>query len=99
MLSTEHIDRLVDALRGQRAPVVDRLAPGLSYDRMDELTLPLDIRLPDEARTWWGHYNGARSQPGDRPHATALSPSSWWAPLEAAVAHCLEVREIGLAAS
>jgi len=93
MLTTGQIDRLVEALRQQGAPVVDRLAPGLTHRRMDELTGPLDIRVPDEARIWWGHYNGAPLRPGDGPLVPALSPSRWWAPLEAVVALCLEVRE------
>jgi hypothetical protein len=82
MLTTHQIDRLVDALRQQGAPVVDLLAPGLSDRQMDELTAPLDIRLPDEARTWWGHYNGAPVRPGDESLDAGLSPSWWWAPLE-----------------
>lgn len=91
-LTNDQIDRLVDALRQQGAPVVDRLAPGLSDREMDELTAPLDIRLPEEARTWWGHCNGAHSQPGDGAHSVALSPAWWWAPLEAVVSLCQELR-------
>lgn len=59
---------------------------------MDGLTAPLDIRLPEEARTWWGRYNGAPLQPGDGPLVPALSVSWWWAPLEVVVAYCQEVR-------
>lgn len=92
MLTTEQIDRLVDALVRQGAPVVDLLAPGLSDREMDELTAPLGMRLPDEARTWWGHYNGAPVRPGDESRDPALSPSWWWAPLEVVVAHREEVR-------
>ena len=41
-----------------------------------------------------GLYNGAQSQPGDGGHATALSPAWWWAPLEAVVRLCQELRAI-----
>jgi hypothetical protein len=92
LLSTEDIDRLAEALRSQRAPVVDRLAPGLSAAEMDEITAPLGLTLPDEARTWWGTFDGAPLLPGDGPHVPALSPAWWWAPLESVVAECLEIR-------
>lgn len=60
--------------------------------RWTSCSAPLVIRLSDEARTWWSYRNGARSQPGDGSHATALSPACWWAPLEAVVPLCQKLR-------
>jgi hypothetical protein len=40
------------------APIVDHLQPGLSDEQMDELTAPLGLSLPVEARRWWGWHDG-----------------------------------------
>jgi hypothetical protein len=93
MLTAARIARLVAALRAQGAPVVNRLAAGLSDAAMDDIVAPLDIVLPAEAKTWWGQHNGAPLCHGD-DSSLSLSPAWWWAPLEVVVAHCLQTRAL-----
>ena len=61
MLSPALLDELERHWRSQQVPIVSRLRPGLSGAEMDELTAPLGVRLPDEARTWWGWHDGAET--------------------------------------
>jgi len=35
---------------------------------MDAITAPLGLRLPDEARVWWGWSNGAPRHPSGLPY-------------------------------
>ena len=86
------IDRLIAVLRGQGAPMVEHLNPGLSDDEMHALVGPLGITLPAEARQWWGYANGV---PRGAPGGVWLSPSWWWAPLEEIVQECSDMRAIG----
>ncbi len=94
MLTEAQIERLTAALRIGGAPVVDRLAQGLTDDEMDEIVAPLHISLPVEARTWWGCHNGSLPVDGDGSQSTSLSAAWWWAPLEEAAEHCRLVREL-----
>jgi hypothetical protein len=59
MLTPDLLERLEFLWRTQQAPVADRLQPGLSEAALDELTSPVGIRLPTEARMWWQWHNGA----------------------------------------
>jgi hypothetical protein len=40
--------------------LLEGLRPGLSVENMNRLTEPLGLRLPLEARTWWGWHDGVR---------------------------------------
>ncbi len=64
LLSPELLDQLDRQWRLQRAPVVEHLQPGLADDEIDALVEPLGVRLPVEARTWWGWHDGARTDGG-----------------------------------
>ena len=59
LLDIHLLDELLARWRDQRAPIADRLEPGLPNAAMDELTSPLGLRLPAEARVWWGWRDGA----------------------------------------
>lgn len=59
MLSFELLDALQDRwVRGEAADLVSHLQPGLSEERIDELTSPLGLVLPPEVRTWFAWRNG-----------------------------------------
>lgn len=61
VLSFELLDALQDRwVRGEAADLVSHLEPGLSDERIDELTSPLGLRLPPELRTWFAWRNGAQ---------------------------------------
>jgi hypothetical protein len=49
------------SLRAIGAPIVKHWASGLDDAAIDELVVPLDLRLPEEARVWWRWRNGTRS--------------------------------------
>ena len=83
LLDTAVLDRFENALRDVGAAVVEHLAPGLDDASIDELLVPRDIDLPEEARAWWRWHNG--TMPGTPPHATQLIPGREQTPLEGAV--------------
>lgn len=58
ILSHALLDELEQRWRDHKLPIIDRLRPGLTDDQIDELTAPLGLRLPEEARTWWRWHNG-----------------------------------------
>lgn len=62
------IDRFIAALAARRAPMVPHLNPGLSEAQMAALVAPLEMVLPQEAKTWWGYADGV---PLDTPEARA----------------------------
>jgi hypothetical protein len=47
-----------ERLRLWDLPVGRWANPGLTDDEMDEVVAPLGLRLPIEARIWWGWYDG-----------------------------------------
>jgi cell wall assembly regulator SMI1 len=61
MLTEDLLDELEGHLRRQRAPLLEGSNPGLTDQDIDELTAPLEIRLPREARMWWQWHDGAGS--------------------------------------
>ncbi len=61
LLNFELLGELESRWRNQGAPLVARLQPGLATEAMDALTAPLGLRLPSEARVWWGWRNGVPS--------------------------------------
>jgi hypothetical protein len=69
----------------QGAPLAGRLRPGLTERQMDELTEPLGLRLPVEARLWWGWHDGAAV--GRYSVSRELGPAREFLSLSAAVEH------------
>lgn len=65
-LSRDMLDRFEGLLRVHDAPLSELLRPGLSTEQMDEITTTIGLRLPVEARTWWGWHDGAESQENER---------------------------------
>ena len=92
LLTTHHLSSLASALRQRRFPIVEHLRPGLTDAEMDELTAPLGLWLPTEARLWWGWHDGASAEGPSK-----IGANWWFAPLSACVDACLELREIAAA--
>lgn len=93
MLSTAQLEVLAERWRSQDAPLLEMLRPGLSEEEMDALTEPLDIRLPVEARLWWGWHDGVDLD-RDAPGSSELGPNRSFVSLHTAVSECDERREI-----
>ncbi len=95
MLSTDQLERLLDRSRNAGAGVVGRLRPGLSDDQMDRLTAPLGLRLPSEARTWWGWHDGTDGGPDRLAADIELGPMLEFLTLSEAVDLYRMKREVG----
>jgi hypothetical protein len=54
LLSEALLEEFAARLRAQRAPAWDAAQPGLSDSEMERLVRPIGLRLPFEARLWWG---------------------------------------------
>jgi len=68
----------------QGAPIADRLRPGLPDEAIDGLTEPLAVRLPVEARTWWGWHDGTKADE-DNGYTGELGPEFGFLTLAQAV--------------
>jgi cell wall assembly regulator SMI1 len=55
------LEGLAERWRTLGAPIVDSMLPGLSDAEMDALVAPLGLRLPTEARVWWGWHDGVET--------------------------------------
>lgn len=93
LLSRDLLNELEARLRAARAPVAERLQPGLSEAQIDELTTPLGLQLPYEAREWWMWRDGVAVSPGGDASVRTLGRFQL-APLAELVEHCLMVREL-----
>jgi cell wall assembly regulator SMI1 len=58
LLDAALLDRYERRLRAQGVPFDDWTQPGLSEAEMAELIAPVSLRLPTEARVWWGWRDG-----------------------------------------
>jgi cell wall assembly regulator SMI1 len=58
LLTADLLAELDQRLRDIGAPVTRIWRPGLSDNDMDELTGPIDLTLPIEARAWWAWHDG-----------------------------------------
>jgi cell wall assembly regulator SMI1 len=67
LLTEELLAELDQRLRDLNAPITRIWRPGLSDDQMDELTEPIGITLPTEARAWWGQHDGVDRITGQQP--------------------------------
>jgi hypothetical protein len=88
MLSRDMLESLHECWSELDAPIVKHLRPGLSDAEIDGLTDPLGLRLPTEARMWWGWHDGVDSATIRGHGARLIGP--WWPyiPLAEAVAVC-----------
>lgn len=93
ILSEALLEQLASRWRSQGMPIANSLRPGISDSEMDELTQPIGITLPEEARTWWGWHDGALP-PGPDHGNTDLGPGVPFSPLADAVRNTISVREI-----
>ena len=93
LLTLDQLDRLEDHWRRQEAPILEHLRPGLSDDEMDSLTDPLGLRLPTEARTWWG-WRGGADIAADRPQSYLMSPDRIFYTVEHAVEQYRSARRL-----
>jgi hypothetical protein len=95
MLSAELLAELERRWRAQHVPWVERWAEGLSVSSMDELTVPLGLRLPTEARVWWRWHNGVPAErcPLSRDREMG-GPGFQFLPLDEAVEQYRSGREI-----
>lgn len=96
LLTFELLDQLEARWRTQGARIADVLRPGLPEARIDELTAPLGLRLPYEARLWWGWHDGADEPLGARTLEYGMTPLLNFAPLNMAAKWYPERREIAL---
>lgn len=60
-MTEELLEQLAERWRALRAPIANSLRPGLSDDEMDALVAPVGVRLPTEARVWWGWHDGTET--------------------------------------
>lgn len=60
------------ALLKAGAAITEVWQPGLSDREIDELTRPLGLDLPDEARAWWRWHNGV--EPATSPLRFEITP-------------------------
>ena len=73
---------------------MERLEPGLAGEEMDALTAPLGLRLPTEARLWWGWHDGVAASQVRYEHEREAAPGWPYFPLEESIARCRQWREI-----
>lgn len=93
VLADALLEELALRWRQQGASIADLLRPGLSEEEMDELTDPLGLVLPREAKIWWGWHDGAFPAPPSSAPAS-LGPQLQLLPLADAVQTCVEIRAI-----
>jgi cell wall assembly regulator SMI1 len=92
LLDDQLLEELARRWREQGAFVATALRAGLSDEQMDEATAPLGLRLPREARLWWGWHDGASPQiPGI---AAELGPGRAFLSLAEAARECQRLREV-----
>jgi hypothetical protein len=60
ILDADMLSALEERLRAQDAPVVHSMRPGLTEPEINKVLAPLGLRLPIEARLWWGWHDGAK---------------------------------------
>jgi hypothetical protein len=94
MLDIKMLHQLERRWRALDAPIVDHLRPGLSDAEMDSLTQPLGLRLPAEARTWWGWHDGVSKDTIQLQGERAIGYLWSYIPLGEAIAECQRCREL-----
>jgi cell wall assembly regulator SMI1 len=61
ILTEDLLEQLAERWRTLRAPIATSLRPGLADNEIDALVAPLELRLPHEARVWWGWHDGTET--------------------------------------
>jgi hypothetical protein len=92
LLDNDLLAALERRWQDQGAFVGRALRPGLSDAEIDRATEPIQLRLPREARRWWGWHDGADPQPPGP--AGEYGPGRAFLPLHQAVRHCVQWREV-----
>ena len=64
ILTEALLDELKARWREQGAPIAGQLQPGIDDATMAEITAPLGLTVPSEARTWYRWHNGATETEG-----------------------------------
>jgi cell wall assembly regulator SMI1 len=92
LLNIELLTRLERCWQARDLPILRRLKPGLSDAEIDALTEPLGLRLPVEARTWWGWHDGVDMTGAKFEFDREMG--AWWPylSLAEAVAECQRCR-------
>jgi hypothetical protein len=90
------LEELADRWRRHGAPVGDGLQPGLVGEQIDALTAPLGLRLPTEARVWWGWHDGVYASRVRWAREREVVPGLEFLPLAEAVRRCIDMRVISL---
>lgn len=94
-LTVELLDKLEARWRAQRLPAATRLNAGRAAVEIDAVTAPLGLRLPAEARTWWGWHDGVSATQGTLSRDREIGgPGFQYLPLADAVAQYQTSREI-----
>jgi cell wall assembly regulator SMI1 len=93
LLTDDLLGQLEARWRQQGAPVAGALRPGLSDEEIDDATGAIGLRLPREARRWWGWHDGADPPaPGLAP--AQLGPGKNFLSLADAVKECERTRQV-----
>lgn len=94
VLTTELLEALERRWHEQDVPLATRLQPGLSEAEIDAATAPLDLRLPIEARRWWGWHDGVPTSAVRTARDRAIvGPGIEFVPLQESVQQCIRRRE------
>lgn len=91
MLDQDLLDQLERRWRDNDAAILRWLQPGLTDERIDELTAPLGIRLPEEARRWWRWHDGVPMDAPPGSHSIGGGPT--YIPLSYAVENTMWLAE------
>jgi hypothetical protein len=94
VLAISRLQELESRWRAVDAPILDNLRAGLTVAAMDEITAPLGLRLPAEARTWWGWHDGVPSGSVRLRGERTVGPIWPYQPLAEAVEECLKFRAL-----
>jgi hypothetical protein len=89
------LDMLYERWAERKLPILNHLRPGLIDAQIDELTAPLGITMPEEARVWWRWHDGAELNP-NRNFKGDFGPNHYYMPLGQCVQMCARGRD-GLA--
>jgi len=94
LLDADLLRKLESRWRDHHLPLLDKLRPGVSEDRIDALTAPLGLQLPLEAKRWWGWHDGGDVGPlaSDR----YLGPGFEFLPLAEAIERCVWWRQLAV---
>lgn len=95
VLSAHLLDELAGRWAEAGIPLTRHLAPGHDEARIDELTRPVGLKLPSEARLWWSWHNGAeRPLEGGSADFRLMTPAFQFLSIEEAIESYVQSREL-----